>query len=472
MVNFRLMLKIVAVGFVSLFLVVPISRVESLVQERLAQRNQVVEDIARSAGYAQTITGPFLVVPYDRTFRTWTDATNDKPRQLVEQVVPGEFIFLPEQFNLSGQVELQERSRGIYKARLFGLSSDLRGEFHLEPNYGVKEAVEDFEFGTPYLVMGVSDIRGIGPNLSLKWNGSAVSLEPNTFPPGNPRGAMLPSVLTSGIHASLPHEKPTEQRVIPFEVEMDLQGTSELRVAPVGRASHVQLASNWPHPSFTGDFLPRRHTITEQGFDANWETSFFSTNLEGLTERCHASSTDAACVELAGKSFAVSFVDPVDHYLKSDRATKYAFLFVGLTFAVFFLFEVLRRMPVHPVQYGLVGLSLAVFFLLLLSLSEHVGFALAYGVSAAASVLVIGYYVVPIFGSARLAAGFAAALTTLYGLLYGILSSEDYALLTGSLVVFAVLGLAMVFTRRVNWSGFGQASLVQPPAPSPSAPSS
>ncbi len=469
MVNFRLMLKIVAVGFVSLFLVVPISRVESLVQERIALRNEVVEDIARSAGYAQTVTGPFLVVPYERTFRTWTDETKDKPRQLVEQVVPGEFIFLPEHFNLAGQVELQERSRGIYKARLFGLNSELRGEFHLEPNYGVKESIEDFNFGTPYLVMGVSDIRGIGPDLSLKWNGLLIALEPNTFPAGNTRGGMLPSVLTSGIHASLPPSKPTTPQVIPFEVAMDLQGTSELRVVPVGRASHVQLASNWPHPSFTGDFLPRRHTITEQGFDANWETSFFATNLEGLTERCHTSNTDAACAELAGKSFAVSSVDPVDHYLKSDRATKYAFLFVGLTFAVFFLFEVLRRMPVHPVQYGLVGLSLAVFFLLLLSLSEHLGFAVAYGVSAAASVLVIGYYVVPIFGSARLAGGFAAALTTLYGLLYGILSSEDYALLTGSLVVFAVLGLVMVFTRRVNWSRFGPAALVSSETPSTSS---
>ncbi len=469
MVNFRLLLKVVAIGFVSLLLVIPVARVESLALERQSLRDQVVADMARSAGYAQTVTGPFLVVPYERTFRHWTEETKDTPRHLVETVVPGELVFLPDDFNLSGKVLLEERSRGIYKARIFGFDSELRGKFEIEADYGVEEAVADYTFGTPYLVMGISDIRGIGAGLTLRWNGGDIPMAPDTFPAGSGRGAVLPNVLPSGVHALLPLAKSSEPKTVAFSLELQLQGTSELRVVPVGRSSRVQLVSNWPHPSFIGDFLPNEHTIGPSGFDASWTTSFFATNLEGLTERCHASNGDAACAELSSKSFAVSFVDPVDHYLKSERATKYAFLFVGLTFAVFFLFEVLRKTAVHPVQYGLVGLALAVFFLLLLSLAEHLGFATAYAVAAAASVVLIGYYVVPVFGSSKGALGFSAALSALYAVLYGILSSEDYALLTGSLVVFSVLGLVMVFTRRVNWGKFGQPVVFAQPAPSPAS---
>lgn len=463
--NFRLILKVVAVFFVSLALIVPISQVESLVFERMALRTQVVEDIAKSAGYAQTVSGPFLIVPYEQVIRHWTEETKEKPKQLVEQTVSAELVFLPQKFAMTGDVNIQERARGIYKARVFALGADLTGEFDIPPHYGVKEAPEDYTFGAPYLVLGLSDIRGIGADLGMVWGETAVPFEPGTVPSGSARGSVLGSVLASGVHAVLP--KPSavgEPAVRRFSVHLNLQGTGELRVAPVGRSSAVQLSSNWPHPGFAGEFLPKEHAIDGHGFKATWEASFFSTNLEGLAERCHG-ATDGACAELAGKTFGVSFVDPVDHYLKSERATKYAFLFVGLTFALFFLFEVLRRFSVHPVQYGLVGLALAVFFLLLLSLSEHLGFAMAYAISAVSSVLLIGYYVVPILGSARNASGFGVALGGLYGLLYGILSSEDYALLTGSLVVFAVLGLVMVLTRRVNWTKFGQPLVAAVTAP-------
>lgn len=456
--NWRLLFKVAAVFFVSLLLLFPIAQVEDLARERKDLRDQVVADIARSAGYSQTVTGPFLVVPYDHTTRSWTEETKEKPRQLVEQVTPGAFVFLPKDFNLGGKLDITERLRGIYKARVFNLESELRGTFEIEPHFGVKEGADDYAFGTPYLAVGISDIRGITSGLSLRVGDTLVPFEPNTFPQVANRGAVLPTVLSSGVHASLVSLHATNDvQTLPFAIDLGLQGTGEFRVAPVGRESRVQLVSNWPHPSFIGEFLPKEHTITSSGFDASWQTSFFATNLEALTERCHNSGgAENTCVELQSKTFALSLVDPVDHYLKSERATKYAFLFVGLTFALFFLFEVLKRFSVHPIQYGLVGLALAVFFLLLLSLSEHLGFERAYACAAAASVLLIGYYLVPILGNAKLASAFGSALAVLYGVLFGILSSEDYALLTGSVVVFCVLGLVMVLTRRVNWTRFGQ----------------
>jgi len=217
------------------------------------------------------------------------------------------------------------------------------------------------------------------------------------------------------------------------------------------------LASDWPHPSFVGQFLPREREITRNGFSADWRTSFFATNLEEALLRCPAQADPAHedCRDFGSRHFGVSFVDPVDQYLKSERAVKYGFLFILLTFAGFFLLEVLRRFSVHPVQYGLVGLALALFFLLLLSFSEHIGFAAAYVFSAVACVGLIAYYVSHVLGSRTHGAGFGGALAVLYALLYAILGSEDYALLTGSMLVFGLLALVMVLTRRVNWSGFG-----------------
>jgi inner membrane protein len=224
---------------------------------------------------------------------------------------------------------------------------------------------------------------------------------------------------------------------------------------PVGRESRVHLTSDWPHPSFIGEFLPVKREISSAGFDASWQTSFFATNMEDVLSRC--ADAKSGCDALVQDHFGVSFIDPVDQYLKSERAAKYAFLFIGLTFAGFFLTEVLRRVSVHPIQYGLVGLALAMFFLLLLSLSEHMGFGLAYLVAAAACVGLISYYVRYVLGSLGQGMAFGAALASLYALLYGILSSEDYALLMGSLLVFGLLAMVMVLTRRVSWSNLGEA---------------
>src|SRR5690606_5525570 len=176
--------------------------------------------------------------------------------------------------------------------------------------------------------------------------------------------------------------------------------------------------------------------------------SFFSTNLEEALQDCTERSR---CESFNNRRLGVSFMDPVDHYVKSDRATKYALLFIALTFAGFFLFEVLKALAVHPVQYGMVGLALAFFYLLLLSLPEHIGFALAYGVSATLCVGLIGYYVGHGLHSRLRGLSFCAALAALYGLLYGLLSAEDYALLMGSLLLFGLLGAVMVMTRKVDW---------------------
>jgi inner membrane protein len=444
--NYRLLFKIGAIFAVALSLLIPVVTIRELVREREQTRDAVVAEIARSTGEAQTITGPLLVVPYTRKVRSWSEEREGVPRRLIETEVTGQLSFLPSDFELSGNLAVAERQRGIYRARIFDANSRITGAFELKPNYGVTTDLADYTFGAPQLALGISDIRGIGNALELRWNGERVVFEP---------GAAT-SLLPAGVHAKLPAADATRPQQLSYDIALSLQGTGSFHVTPMGRESRVQLSSNWPHPSFVGEHLPREREVRQNGFEARWQTSFFATDLENVVNACQGSPGQGACGALASRHFGVSFIDPVDHYLQSERATKYAFLFIGLTFAACFLLEVLRRLRVHPIQYGLVGLSLAVFFLLLLSLSEHLGFALAYASGAVACVSLVAYYVSHVIGNVRIGALFAGALGALYALLYVILSAEDYSLLIGSLLVFGTLGVIMVLTRKVDWASFGQ----------------
>ncbi|MEO8315492.1 MAG: cell envelope integrity protein CreD [Pseudomonadota bacterium] len=447
MSRFMPLLKIAAILFLTLLLLIPMVRIQFLIRERQALRNKVVQDIARSAGYAQIVTGPLLIIPYTRKLQEQQLDANQK-LVTVTREVSGELRLLPATMDLGGRLETEERQRGIYKARIFNSDFQLQGRFDIHANFGIESDVASYSFGSPHLVLGISDIRGIGNALTLRANGASVAFQPGTGT----------AVLAGGVQAPLTITAMTATQTLDYQIALKLQGTGDFQVTPVGRDSHVKLASNWPHPSFVGEFLPRTRDINGDGFSAEWQTSFFATNMEEALARCapSADASNRSCADFGARHFGVSFVDPVDQYLKSERAAKYAFLFIGLTFAGFFVFEVLRRFSVHPVQYGLVGLSLALFFLLLISFSEHIGFTAAYAVSATACVGLITFYVRHALGSFPHAMGFGGALATLYGLLYGILSSEDYALLMGSLLVFGLLAAVMVLTRKVNWARLGQ----------------
>jgi len=441
--NRSLTLKLGAIALLILLLLIPLLMISGVIQDRQQLRDGVLEDIARSSSYSQQVSGPLMVVPYRKVVRTWklNEKTNQRYQDLSEE--RGRLYFLPEHFELNGQVETELRKRGIYEARLFHADNRITGHFSLPAQLGIKEDFSDYQFDQPFLAVGISDIRGIENALKLELDGQRLDFVP---------GSQV-RWLGEGVHVTLPAldaKAPTE---LSFGFNLRLQGTGQLQVLPVGKTSKVSLAANWPHPSFIGNYLPAQREITDQGFTANWQTSFFSTNLQEAMNSCVSGKN---CEVFNSRSFGVSFIDPVDQYLKSDRAIKYALLFIVLTFAGFFLFEVLKSLAVHPVQYALVGVALAFFYLLLLSLSEHIGFALAYLLSAGACVVLIGFYVCHVLRSVRHGLSFSAGLAALYGLLYGLLSAEDYALLMGSLLLFGLLGVFMVLTRKLDWYGVGQ----------------
>lgn len=441
--NRNLAIKLGVIALLIVLLLIPLLMIGGMVTDRQHLRDGVLADIARSSSGEQHITGPILVVPYRKTLREWKTHEKTGVRYLEEREQRSRLYFLPEQFQLNAQVLTEERNRGIYQARLYHSDNQVSGYFQVPAQFGITENYADYHFEPAFLSVGISDIRGIENDLKLRLNGVELP-----FAAGS-----ADRLLANGVHAPLPALDGVSAERLNYSFALKLQGTEQLWVTPVGRESNVQLSSSWPHPSFVGEFLPVKRKVSDQGFSAEWQTSFFATNFAEVLDDCAHGDN---CEAYNSREFGVSFVDPVDQYLKTDRAIKYALLFIALTFAGFFLFEVLKRLAIHPVQYGLVGLALALFYLLLLSLSEHLPFATAYGIAAVACVALLGVYLAAVLKSALRGLGFAAALAALYGMLYGLLRAEDYALLMGSLLVFGLLAGVMLLTRKLDWYGVGK----------------
>ena len=431
--------KLGMIALLIVLLLIPLLMIGGLIAERQALRDSVVQEIAASSSFSQQITGPLLVVPYRKHERHWIEKNGQRVQEI--RTVNGQLYFLPDTFYAGIEADTELRNRGIYQARLFHARSRVTGRFKLPERWGVETDFADYRFDTPYLVVGISDIRGIEKDLELTLDDQRLPFEPGT-------GL---DWLGGGVHARLPMLAAGKE--LRYAFDLALQGTGQLHVVPVGRSSSVDIRANWPHPSFVGNYLPVSREIDGQGFKAHWQTTFFATNLEDTLRHC---ASQGQCSGFNERAFGVSFVDPVDQYLKSERAIKYALLFIALTFAGFFLFEVLKNLSMHPVQYALVGVALAFFYLLLLSLSEHLGFGLAYGLSASACVLLIGFYLSHVLGSLWRGVGFATGLAVLYGMLFALLSAENYALLMGSLLCFGLLGVFMVLTRRLDWARVGR----------------
>jgi inner membrane protein len=442
----HLLWKIALIGAVALLLQVPVEMVRGLVAERKQVRDGVIADIARASAEAQKIAGPILYIPWTRRVQEATTTTDEAGRSRTvskEKIERGHVALLPRTLTVEGTIALQEKHRSLYKAHLYTLDLTLHGTFDLPPGLFLPEGPGMLEWGRALLVLGIRDPRGIRDGVQLDWAGTSPALFP---------GGIEAAGATSGFHADLGRLADTLGKSSSrpsFRIVLSLLGTQRLDIVPVGATTTVSLASPWPHPSFTGQLLPDAGTrLSAEGFAATWRTSHFATNLAQLHQRCAQSKQ---CDAFNQHALGVSFIQPVDLYQTVERSVKYGFLFILLTFSAIFLFEVLARLAIHPVQYALVGAALAIFFLLLISLSEHIGFVLAYAIATCACVALIGYYVGHVLRSLRRGIGFAAALAALYGLLYVLLRSEDHALVMGALLVFACLAAAMVVTRRVDW---------------------
>ena len=323
-----------------------------------------------------------------------------------KRTVSGRLFFLPETLDIDGNAGVQERRRGIYKAQAYSGHWRVTGRFDLPAHFGVGLDHAQYTWGTPELGFGIGDPRGLEPGIVLTLNGKPGVVEAGTNVPGLGRGvhAIVDTARAQGGMA----------QSLEFELGMGLTGLNRVQFLPTGRTSNVKFASAWPHPSFLGPLLAQ-HKIDPNGFSAVWKTSFLASNLHKEYAECFEANK---CDAFNDAAFGVSLMEPADLYQQLERSVKYGLLFVGLTFVAFFLFDVLKQCPIHPVQYGLVGGALVIFYLLVTSLSEHIAFGYSYLLAATACVALIGYYVAHVIGSWQRGVLIASMISALYGVLY------------------------------------------------------
>ena len=450
----RLLLKLFFVFAMTVAIMIPLMLIRGTISERQFYRNQAVANIARSSAGAQAFSGPVLVVPYVETIEV--EEKNDDGevvRKVKRDGEAGHWTFFPDRLEVRGKLLPNTRRLGLHEVRVYELQALAQANFDVRIPADANPELPR-KIGQPWLSYGIADVRGLAGTPQLRIDGHESPLQEGF---GSREGG--------GVHVRLAAPIAGSRLKLDTQLDMKLAGTESLALVPLARSNVFRLESVWPHPRFGGDFLPRQPSVNDKGFTAQWEVSSLASNaqaqfLAGKTLPVMATSRESERGENDnGPAFdtsgidavGVALVDPVNVYSQADRASKYGLLFVVLTFVGFFMFELIKQLPIHPVQYGLVGLSLAIFFLLLVSLSEHIAFPWAYLAASVACIGLLGFYLSAVLRSVGRGLGFAAMLATLYAALYGLLVSEDNALVLGSGLLFVILATIMVITRKVDW---------------------
>ncbi|MDX2168777.1 MAG: cell envelope integrity protein CreD [Deltaproteobacteria bacterium] len=424
------LLRLCALGLLMLFLMIPIEWISDLIGERMVRRGEAVAEVSAKWGGAQRFVGPALVVPYEHR---WSEPdAKGKPVQKREM---RQLTILPSDLRMRARVEGEERYRGIFAVPVYRVGVEVDGEFAAPDLAELRIDPTLVDWPRAQLALGVRDARAIQNRASVTWNDV-----PHDFLPGP--GAFP---VESGIHAPLaqPFAVPRPH----FHFRLDAHGSGGLSFTPAGQQTTVSAESNWLSPSFQGSWLPVERHADAQGFRSTWTIPYLGRNQAPAW----TSESSGMIDQLEKLAFGVDLVTPVDAHRTSERSVKYARLFVLMTFGIVWLIEVLTGVRVHPIQYLLIGCALCTFYLLELSLAEQIGFASAYAIAATAVVGLIAGYAVVVLRGWRRGAAVAGTIAAVYGYLYVLLTNEDYALLLGSLGVFAALAATMALTRHVDW---------------------
>lgn len=444
------MLKLLGVAGMSLLLLIPLAMVSGLVSERQHRRDEAIREITATWGTPQTVAGPVLVIPYRYSYqRERSEEVDGKVvRRTVTETAVDAAYFLPADLAIEAAAAPKKLHRGIYDAVVYSGTLAVAGRFAHPDWKALKVDEKDVLWDEAVLTLAVSDLRGAKGALSVELGGRSFPMLPGSRLPGYPSGA----------HAVV--GAAARGQDLPFALSVDVNGSSELRFAPLGMRTRVKAASGWPDPKFLGSFLPAERRVSKDGFSASWDVSYYGRNYPQQATGRSGGAPEASLI--APSVFGVEFLNAVDAYRNIERATKYGLLFIAMAFAPFFLFEVRARLRIHPVQYLLVGLALVLFFLVLLSLSEFLAFGAAYLAGAAGATTMVALYSARFLGSGRRTASLAGLLAGVYGYLFVVLQLQDYALLMGTALLAAMLAALMYLTREVDWYAL---DLPEPPRP-------
>jgi inner membrane protein len=417
--------KLAILAVVTLLLCVVLAQIGGLVHERQARQQEAVQNIEQALAGGQTLLGPLLVRSCKEA---WTNGRGDAESRSFTLTAA------PAQLNVNGGLSPETRYRGLFKVNTYA------GKFTISARWVDAAALtprgerpgSQVECGDAAVMFSVSDARGLR-GVELKRDGQPVAVKPGTTHP----------IYTNGLHAPLPGLR--LEGGLSLTLALDLVGSQRFGVVPAAGSTTVAVQSSWPHPSFGGRFLPAERKVGVSGFEANWK----------VTELASNAASQIAAGDKGPDTLDVELIDPVNPYVMSDRAIKYGLMFVALTFVTVGLTELLTGRRVHPVQYLLVGLALSLFFLLLLSLSEHLSFLKAYLIAAGAAAVVLTQYAAAMLGGWLRGAAFGGGIALLYGALYVLLSQEQTSLVIGAVLLFAVLAAVMTLTRKLDWYRLG-----------------
>ena len=418
----------------------PLMMVRELINERADYRSEVVDAIEQSTSGSQKLAGPLIAIPITETL---TRMENQKEVNYQRSWV---YYWLPESLAVTGKQTVESRRVGIYSGQVWHNALQIKASF--DPLRLAALRKTNIVLGQPRLVVSVGDARGIGAIHAPEVNGNVLSVEPGLGISGDGAGIHMP------MPALAEDNKPLE-----IAFSLDLNGTGEFSLVPIGRNSELQLTSNWPHPGFLGSFLPTQREVSAAGYRAHWQSSWFANDMGSYFK------DDMEIPWSRLPAFSADVMSLADQYQLTDRATKYAILLIGLTFMAFFVFESLTRRPLHPMQYLLVGLSLVLFYLVLLALSEHIGFTAAWLAASLSGAVMNGIYLQAVLRGWRNSLLLVAALLLLDSVMWFLLHSEDSALLLGTGVLALALSVLMFLTRRVDWYALSLPKGTVPPTP-------
>ena len=398
--------------------------VKSLIHERSGLNYSANIEVRSKWALDQRITAPILSVPI-----TFNEIINDKITE-----VKTLYHFLPDQLNIASEVQPRMLKRGIYEVIVYDSKLELSGHFHMPSDFTSND-FDEIHWDKAFLTTGVSDLRGIQSNNHLIWNGDTISSVP---------GSRNPTIV-SGLTYSIDGLSEENFDEIPFNLEIDLQGSEKLTFVPTGKITKSSMISDWDSPSFSGNFLPDNREVTKEGFKADWAILQINRNYPQ-----HWQGNKYAR-ELESSAFGVDFIKPSDSYQKSIRSVKYALMNISLTFLIFFLVEIFTKTKIHPFQYVIIGLSILLFYILLVSLSEHISFPKSYLISATSVVSMIYLYSLSVFKSLKFSIYLLVLSVLNYGFIYITLQMTDYALLLGSVCMTGILAAVMYGTRNIDW---------------------
>jgi len=432
--------KIIMLVIIILLLLIPISMIRSLVNERSNRADTAEESIMEAWGSQLNIYGPVIRIPVVE--REEIRTTTEKEGEKINIIIKNKALWItPRDVNITGNLSAEKKRRGIFSVALFSGEMALTGSFSLERAIGELKENQTLHPEMAEIIIGLTSQKGIRRVIKADWNGEELFLKPGSrqfaFDSGNDNGMNALSPLkTNGFNT--------------FDIRFAVQGGKSIRMLPIGEITQSNIKSDWPSPSFQGGSLPTDYTLSENGFDAQWEISYLSRSIPLFWWTGEKGDYEGR-LNLRRELYGVDFFKPLDHYALNERAVKYAILFLVIPFLTLFFLEVFSRKSIHPAQYLLSGLANVIFYLLLLSISEHLSFSIAYLIAALALTCMMSLYARSLLETWARSAYMGLVMALLYLILYLTLNAEDWALLIGSIASFIICGVVMFLTRKLDW---------------------